>query len=568
MSDLKLKRVEKFIIDTFSDTIWMDDYKDKKEDDRAQALKSRGIAAMSIMHRYGVDVETASACIVDGYKDNGIDAVYCDNMRNELFLVQSKWSSSGTKTIELGDFLKFTNGIDKLLNLDIEEFEDRLKSKKTELESAILNAKWKIIINVCYSSDNKISDEINKSLKEFMDRHNNNDDIMNHTATGISDLYSVARGDGTGPVNEDISLVQFSKSSHADHEVYCGQISAALLADLYEKHQSRLFAKNIRSLLQNSDINSGIIDTLKNDPERFFCFNNGITMVASEIHKKPYQGANRDFGIFECANISIVNGAQTVGACHRAKHNGIAVDSAFIPIKIINVGNCDDTFVDLITRRTNTQNRIERRDFVSLDPYQRKIQEDLENLGIRYTYKSGDDTSDSKNTIDLNTATLSLAAYTQNPDLIAIAKREIGLLWDTKDDHKYKKIFSTRNNAYVIANCTSVYRATNDAITSLTQNGTARQKQYAVHGNVIFPSIVFSYIEKSEFHKTIFNYESFRQICIHNASPLFDAVFNAGEAAYPSAYLAHLFRNSSKVQYLIKSALDVLEFQEPPAANT
>ena len=53
---------------------------------------------------------------------------------------------------------------------------------------------------------------------------------------------------------------------------------------LYEKYGARLLEANVRSFLSmTGKVNRGIRDTLKDDPERFMAYNNGIVIVADEI---------------------------------------------------------------------------------------------------------------------------------------------------------------------------------------------------------------------------------------------------------------------------------------------
>jgi hypothetical protein len=67
-------------------------------------------------------------------------------------------------------------------------------------------------------------------------------------------------------------------------------------------------------LLGSTEVNQSLIETLRSNPENFWYFNNGITALASHIAKKPIGGDTCDMGVFEYSIVSIVNGAQTVGA--------------------------------------------------------------------------------------------------------------------------------------------------------------------------------------------------------------------------------------------------------------
>ena len=63
--------------------------------------------------------------VVDGFDDNGIDAIHFDAAERLLYLVQSKWDSEGTGGIELGDAQKFTAGVRDLIHPRF----DRLNTK-------------------------------------------------------------------------------------------------------------------------------------------------------------------------------------------------------------------------------------------------------------------------------------------------------------------------------------------------------------------------------------------------------------------------------------------------------
>ena len=56
-----------------------------------------------------------------------------------------------------------------------------------------------------------------------------------------------------------------------------------------------------------TQINKGLLVTLKDEPERFYYYNNGITMVCDEAERKSSHG--RDY--IQVGNPQIINGQQT-----------------------------------------------------------------------------------------------------------------------------------------------------------------------------------------------------------------------------------------------------------------
>jgi len=68
----------------------------------------------------------------------------------------------------------------------------------------------------------------------------------------------------------------------------------------------RLFDRNVRRFLgSRSRVNKRMRETLREAPERFGLYNNGITMIASKIVQQKNQS------LFELVNPYIVNGCQT-----------------------------------------------------------------------------------------------------------------------------------------------------------------------------------------------------------------------------------------------------------------
>src|SRR5260370_1295423 len=161
---------------------------------------------------------------------------------------------------------------------------------------------------------------------------------------------------------------------------FYGQVSAIEIASWYAFHP-RIFAPNIRMFLGSTEVNQSLMETLRNSPEKFWYFNNGITALCASIKKKLIGGSSRESGYFECTDMTIVNGAQTVGAIALANSNHPdAVAKAFVPDRFISLDQCPQGFASEVTRATNTQNRIERRDFVSLDPEQERLRTELSRM--------------------------------------------------------------------------------------------------------------------------------------------------------------------------------------------
>ena len=67
----------------------------------------------------------------------------------------------------------------------------------------------------------------------------------------------------------------------------------------------------------SSEVNGAIAETLRSDAEYFWYYNNGVTIIAEDLKRQVIGGSDRTVGVFDCKNVTIVNGAQTVGTIGR-----------------------------------------------------------------------------------------------------------------------------------------------------------------------------------------------------------------------------------------------------------
>lgn len=73
-------------------------------------------------------------------------------------------------------------------------------------------------------------------------------------------------------------------STSNKYSVYLAIINGELLAALYSEFRDRLLEKNVRSFLQvKGGVNKGIRDTLRDEPDMFLAYNNGISVTAESV---------------------------------------------------------------------------------------------------------------------------------------------------------------------------------------------------------------------------------------------------------------------------------------------
>ena len=115
-----------------------------------------------------------------------------------------------------------------------------------------------------------------------------------------------------------------------DHKVFMGVVPGVTLAKLYERFGIPLLDGNVRHFLGKVGPNIGIAETLKESPEHFCSYNNGITMVAEEA---MISGNS----IVSASGVSIVNGGQTTVSIFNSYRNGVDLAKVIVPIKFIHL---------------------------------------------------------------------------------------------------------------------------------------------------------------------------------------------------------------------------------------
>src|SRR5207244_4007116 len=104
----------------------------------------------------------------------------------------------------------------------------------------------------------------------------------------------------------------------AEYDYAMTAIPGEALRFVYDKYGARLLEANVRSFLSaTGKVNKGIRDTLKDTPERFMAYNNGIVIVADEIQLG--QTSDGGPGLLWLKGMQIVNGGQTTASIYFTK---------------------------------------------------------------------------------------------------------------------------------------------------------------------------------------------------------------------------------------------------------
>lgn len=159
-----------------------------------------------------------------------------------------------------------------------------------------------------------------------------------------------------------------------DYDYALTAIPGEALRFIYEKYGARLLEANVRSFLSAAGkVNRGIRETLKEAPERFMAYNNGIVLVVDELNLG--RTADSGPGIQSMRGMQIVNGGQTTASLYFTQKRDSSVDlgSVRVPAKIIVLHSDDpvreEILISDISRYANSQNAVKVSDLSANKPF-------------------------------------------------------------------------------------------------------------------------------------------------------------------------------------------------------
>ena len=192
-----------------------------------------------------------------------------------------------------------------------------------------------------------------------------------------------------------------------------------------------------------TEVNRKIRGTLSTNPDYFWYLNNSITVLCESLDK-TLKGSGRAIGTFELTGANVVNGAQTVRSIHDvAGEHPDVLDDARVWVRLISLQGCPAEFASLVTEATNTQNQVEARDFVSLDPTQAELRDDFAlSLQKVYVIKRGEPDPAPEAGCSVLEVARALACAQADARFAARARQEGSVLWERGAQGTYETLFA------------------------------------------------------------------------------------------------------------------------------
>ncbi|MGE4502108.1 MAG: AIPR family protein [Thiomicrospira sp.] len=419
---------------------------------------SKAIAAYCLQNEAGASINDAVNSSIDGGGDHGIDSVYVDSSET-IWLVQSKYIDSGKGEPDLGDVSKFKNGVEDILRHNFERFNKAFQNKVPQLNQAFDSGIAKVKVVLAHTG-NSLSDERRKMMQDLENAF--------HTPTDRS--FVTFRNIGLALFHEfvltskkaEYPAIEVTLSNYGfieePYTSYYGTMSGIELHSIVREQKDRVFDQNIRVFKGGTAVNKQIIDTLQNEPNHFFYFNNGITLLCDKLQLIGARDETRAKGTFRLHGLSIVNGAQTANCLGDypvgdSTHQGQQDYLPKVMVTVINLESAPENFSRQVTKYRNNQNAVDDVDFAALDENQQQWSSTLEHEGIFYRYKSGKydekdfDVIDAARALALTVTDKSWSAF------VCLAKKDAKALFNrmhtdqANDETIYKRVFKDSHSA-------------------------------------------------------------------------------------------------------------------------
>jgi len=344
--------------------------------------------------------------------DFGVDAIHIDEDDNHIQLFNFKYRNkfkSGKQSIN--ETILSTKFINALMNEDFSMLGGKIKEKaKTILEKLTSNDIWQISLYIISNEEFELEKkddhliQLEKTynletitiglneISEFISLRPvpidaelilDNDAIMSYSESSISSSTSYIL---RLPLYEIIRITSNNRDLRNEYNIEDISILSSVDIDY-----SVLF-DNVRGLVIKSKYNKNIQASLLNDVQRFFMYNNGLTITASDIIAKSVN-ANKKVRL-TIKSLQVLNGGQTLRTIHHFNKDDKRniedyLSNGEILVRVFKTSQ-DQTLDNRIAEYTNSQNSISNIDLKSLRTEQLQLEQYLSEHNIIYSRKSGD----------------------------------------------------------------------------------------------------------------------------------------------------------------------------------
>ncbi|QZK89700.1 AIPR family protein [Flavobacterium sp. CHNK8] len=358
------------------------------------------------------DTEFNSLLYKERFDDCGIDAIILDEEEHHIQLYNFKYRTKfNIGKQSLNETILSSKFINAIINEDLSQLEGKTKKGAKEIVDKLnSNEEWKISLFVVSNEDIELTSK-DHHLEQMEKVYGL--EVILVGLEQISQFVSLR----PNPVNAELivdndAIMSFSESSISSSKSYIIRLPLSEIiritcadSDLRKNYgievlepltkvnidYSVLF-DNVRGLVVKSKYNKNISFSLKNDPTKFFMYNNGLTLTANDIKAEPVN-ANKKIRL-SIDSLQVLNGGQSLRTMHQfnsedPKHLEDYLSKGEVLVRIFKTSK-DSDLNNKIAEYTNSQNSISNVDLKSLRSEQLQIEQFLDEHNIIYSRKTGD----------------------------------------------------------------------------------------------------------------------------------------------------------------------------------
>lgn len=543
--ELQERQIRKRLEEDFEPYIDMSDSAHHNAEEQAKIRTSRALAAMSIAANAKIPVDEACASVVDESGDAGIDAIGLALAKGEVYVVQAKTSPGAPSPTEV---MKFTRGIRLFLDWDWEHLGLKARRRRSEFEDA-LEGDVRIIAVFSYLGPQVANEDAHLDSGKLTKEVNSSGDILDFRYEGLRENYE-HRNIANGLASPDYELAFDRWVTMSDYRSeIMGIVAGDQLASMVEMFNERLFDKNIRAILKSTETNENLDSTLRDAPQDFWYYNNGITVVANGVSCRRSNPRSVD-ETFSLKGLSVVNGAQTCGALARAFRDGVSLEDVRVTVRVISTEGHSGDFEKQVTRYTNTQNQVTNREFVSLDSFQQEICDSLLSENIQYCFRTGQelDVEEYSYAFDLEEATRALACLA-GVNIATRAKREIGKMWADLNSTPYLDIFPRTLDAATIYNAVRFWRSFTAALNEAGRRMEQRPRNIVRNAEYMACALFMQWARNDgvQFSNIEWDVDDWMSEHVKMVGKIAEKVVESHEEVNPGGFAMSFFKNVTKV---------------------
>ena len=402
---------------------------------KGDANKQRSAAFVLLCMSTCLDmtIEESAELLTEGGNDAGVDGLHVSEVEDDEFLVtvfQGKYKVKdlrGEANFPENDVQKAVNTVQVLFNpyrqvILNKKIAPRIEEIRSLIRDAYIPNVRVILCNNGAKWTAQADGWVTEAKRDYGDKvefvHFNHDSL-------VSILQRSKRVDTTLTLSGEALVEDMNYM-----RVLVGRVSVQEIQRLFNEHGDKLLERNIRRYLGlhtnrvNTAIHATLCDQEKSD--KFYFYNNGITVVCDKFNYNAFQQS--DYQV-QLKNMQVINGGQTCKTIQQTLNDSspsTVGESAYVMIRVYQLSDAHEEFIQDITYATNSQNPVDLRDLRSNDEIQKQLELGMADLNLGYTYKRQREEGGGGSTVITSaiTAEAVLALWKERPHQAKFRRKE------------------------------------------------------------------------------------------------------------------------------------------------